>query len=129
MTDTHDEPAWSRRLINSMLAVGLVVAAILAGAIAVQAWASSNLLLWPVFAVALTGTAAIANELLGRKSIWSEAVVQQVRDLCMAVLVLPPLTMMYPGQWGLVIIIAAALGVWLIIRALRRMRAGGGERA
>jgi hypothetical protein len=36
---------------------------------------------------------------------------------------------MNPDQWGFVIIIAGALGLWLMIRALRRMRAGGGERA
>jgi hypothetical protein len=114
MTNAHDEPAWSRRLINTMLVVGLVVLAAVAGTSAVQARASSNLLLWPVFAMALTGTVLLAAELLGRRSILSEAVVGQVRDLCLALMVvsaLSPRAIMYPDQRGLVVIIAGALGV------------------
>jgi hypothetical protein len=126
MTNTHDQSTWSRRLVNSMLVVGLVLTTVVATASAVQAWPWSKPLLWPVFASALSATVLFATELLGRRSIWSEAAVEQVRDLCwafMTVSALSPLAIMNPDQWGwFVIFIAGALGVWLIIRARRRMR-------
>jgi hypothetical protein len=130
---TNTQSSWIRRLEISVLVAGLVFTAVVAAASGVQAWLwSDKSLLWSVFAAALSATFAFANELLGRASIWSEAVVEQVRGLClvlMAVSALSPIAITYPDQWGgLVIIIAGALGVWVIIRARRRMRgdSGGG---
>jgi hypothetical protein len=132
MTNTHDQSTW-RRLEYSILVVGMVLMAVMAAVTAVEAWAWSEALLWPVSVIALSATVMLTAELLGRTSIWSVAVVEQVRGLClvlMAVSVLPGLAIYgIPDPWWLglvdlavIPIIAGAVGVGLIIRARRRMR-------
>jgi hypothetical protein len=119
MTQTHPDqwPTIATRhwWTNPLLLVScLVFTAILA----VGAWSHAGLL--PEFLLTLTATMMLVAELLRRGWRWNEAVIQWVKLLISVAALLV-------GGWGWSVLVLSAIilgawGVWLIIRARRRMR-------
>jgi hypothetical protein len=86
--------------------------------LAVGAWSHAGLL--PEFLLTLTATMMLVAELLRRGWRWNEAVIQWVKLLISVAALLV-------GGWGWSVLVLSAIilgawGVWLIIRARRRMR-------